>query len=273
MIKTKFFAALLVLTVCAPAKGDSERLDPASPADNIEAWIKLEGDSSGREFFRLSRMVAYGVPEGQFGQRLFQIISIRKQAFRELPDGSFDAKWWACGLYADEKTGEFIDEFTNPYTNETIPLKSICSNISGANYSPETGMTMTASFAMESSIFGRPYVLEWRVVGDTVEINREAFTQWEEKSSGKTKYEMTIDSYTARLSELSDPARTSVDAAYQYTLVTEWMTRLNMGDRPGSMLWRSSSTKHFDISELPADVVAAFKVAFGEDVLDKAIAW
>ncbi|WP_446831299.1 DUF1838 family protein [Candidatus Foliamicus sp.] len=238
------------------AAPDSDRFD--DPAYNIEAWVKLEGDTSGRVFYRLSRMLAYGVPKGSFSQPLFGMIGVTKKAYREM-SGGYEARWTGCGLYADPETWELIDSFENPYTGEVIPLKPMCSLISGARLTVEDGLSSIAPFAMESTIFGRPYVLDWTVVGDTAFLQREAHTQWQEPSSGKLKHEMTIDSAAVPLAQLDDPAVTSIDMPMAHTLVTEWMTMLKMGDAPGSMLWRADITKHFDAAEIPEHIRAALE--------------
>lgn len=240
----------------APAAGaDAARF--ADPAYNIEAWVKLDGDTSGRVFYRLSRMAAYGVPNGSFSEPLFGMIGVTKKAYRRMEGGGYESRWKGCGLYADPETWELIDSFENPYTGETIALKPMCTLISGARMTVEDGFSMISPFALESSIFGRPYVLDWNVVGDTAFMRREAHTEWQEPSSGKMKYEMTIDSAAVPVAQLDDPAVTSIDVPLAHTLVTEWMTMLKMGDTPGSMLWRADITKHFDSSEIPEHIRSA----------------
>ncbi len=248
-------------------------LDPNSPADNIEAWVKMHADTSGKVVYRLGSLTAYGQPQDVLSQPMFTMVSITKLAYRKLENGDYQSQYWACGLYAKPHTREFIDEYLNPYTNETIKLKPYCSNISGSTFSAKNGMTSRANFEMDSTVFDRPYILEWDITGDTVSINRPASTRWTEKSSGITKVETSIDSFTAKLSDLSDPAKTSVDAVNQYVLSTEWMSMLKMGDRPGKMLWFSNSTKHFNQADLPSEVVSAFEKRLGDNILDKPLIW
>ena len=264
-IRHRFLPALgAIAVICAhstpafaaPGASNSRFADPAY---NIEAWVRVDGDTSGRVFYRKSRMVAYGVPRGSFSAPLFGMIGVTKKAYRRMEGGGYESRWEGCGLYADPETWELIDSFENPYTGETITLKPTCTLISGARLTVEDGFSMIASFAMESSIFGRPYVLDWNVVGDTAFMRREAHTEWQEPSSGKVKYEMTIDSAAIPVAQLDDPAVTSIDVPLAHTLVTEWMTMLMMGDAPGSMLWRADITKHFDASEIPEHVRAALE--------------
>lgn len=248
-------AAALIWAQASAAAADSSRFD--DPAYNIEAWVRVDGDTSGRLIYRKSRMVAHGVPRGSFSEPLFGMIGVTKKAYRKLEGGGYESRWEGCGLYADPETWELIDSFENPYTGETIALNPMCTLISGARITAEGGFSMIAPFAMESSIFERPYVLDWHVVGDTAFMQRKAHTQWQEPSSGKVKYEMTIDSAAVPVAQLDDPSLTSIDVPLAHTLVTEWMTMLKMGDIPGSMLWRADMTKHFDASEIPEHIRTA----------------
>ena len=250
-------AAATIWAQASAAGADAGRFD--DPAYNIEAWVKVDADTSGRLIYRRSRMVAYGVPMGSFSEPLFGMIGVTKKAYRRMEGGGYESRWEGCGLYADPETWELIDSFENPYTGETITLKPMCTLISGARLTAEDGFSMIAPFAMESSIFERPYVLDWHVVGDTAFMQRKAHTQWQEPSSGKVKYEMTIDSAAVPVAQLDDPSLTSIDVPLAHTLVTEWMTMLNMGDTPGSMLWRADMTKHFDASEIPEHIRTAIE--------------
>jgi hypothetical protein len=57
---------------------DPVPLDFTNPVDNIEAWAKLEGDTSGKTVYRVSRMTAYGVPQKGYTVPLFAMRSITK---------------------------------------------------------------------------------------------------------------------------------------------------------------------------------------------------
>ncbi len=244
-----------------------EDLDPSDPADNILAWVKLHGNTDGGDVFRYGHLTAYGQPNGEKSQKLFQMVSLTKVAYKDMGDGNFESRTWGCGLYADPDTGEFIDEFTNPYNDKKITLKPYCGNISGSIFDVKEGLKSIASFQMESTVFGRPYILDWIITGDKVTVSRSAATQWEEKSSGKTKYESSVDTFHTTMSELSDKSLTSVDARYQYTLSTEWMTMLDMGTTPGYMLWAGSTTKHDSLDEIPSDFLEAFEQRLGKEKL------
>jgi hypothetical protein len=230
-------------------------LDFTSPKDNIEVWAKLEGDTSGKTVYRVSRMTAYGVPHAGYTVPLFAMRSITKIEFRKTA-GGYDSRWVACAVYVGVDNDKVITKYQNPFTRQTIELKPLCSKITGARYTVGKGIEMMAGFPLQSSIIGRPYVLNWEVLGDRAVVERVAHSQWTESESGKVKYEMSIDSYSAKLADLQDPKLTSIDGFYSYTLVTEWLTSMKMAGRPGSILWKSNGRKMSDASRLPPDLVA-----------------
>jgi hypothetical protein len=200
-------------------------------------------------------MTEYGVPQTGYTVPLFAMRSITKLQYRKLP-GGYDSRWVACGVYVSADNNDVISSYRNPFTGQMIKLKPLCSKITGARYTVDRGLEMTAGFPLESSVLGRPYILNWEVFGDRALVDRVAHSKWTEPESKKVKYELSIDSYSAKLADLQNPALTSVEAAYSYTLVTEWLSSMNMGKRPGNMLWKSVGRKTTDASELPADLLA-----------------
>jgi hypothetical protein len=253
----KIAAALSLCGLAAPPAGSaaaSPVIDFAKPADNIELWAKLEGDTSGKTVYRVSRMTAFGIPRPGYSVALFAMRSITKIEYRKV-SGGYDSRWSACAIYVGADDDTPISEYRNPFTGKTIVLKPLCSQVTGARYTVDRGIEMTASFPLKSSIFGKPYVLDWRVIGDRASVDRVAHSEWTEPGSKKVKHEISIDSYSAKLADLNNPALTSIEGVYSYTLVTEWLTSMNMGDRPGSILWRSNGAKVTDPAQLPRDLV------------------
>jgi hypothetical protein len=244
-----------LLALAVVASTPATKLDFTKPADNIEAWAKLEADTSGKTIYRVSRMTAYGVPQTGYTVPLFAMRSITKIEYRKIV-GGYDSRWVACGVYVGADNNDVLTRYRNPFTGQFVELKPLCSKITGARYTAAKGLEMTASFPLESSIIGRPYVLNWEVLGDKAVVQRVAHSKWTEPGTQKVKYELSIDSYSARLEDLQNPALTSVDGAFSYTLITEWLSSMKMGKRPGNILWKSVGRKVSNESELPADVIA-----------------
>ncbi len=249
----------LVTTTCAvsAASAAPHVFDPASPRDNIEAWVKLAGDTSGRPSFRVTRMVAYAVPEDSLSRPLFALRSISRSEYRRLPEGGFESRSLACGAYFDAASGAPITSFADPLDGKQVAVAPFCGKVSGERISAVRGLEMTAAFPMESSIFGRPYLLDWQIEGRTAHVERVAHTIWTEPGSGRRKAETSVDSFDAPVSSLTDPRVTSIDVPSNYTLVTEWMTAMKLAGRPGKMLWLSRGSKLHTAAALPADLLAA----------------
>jgi hypothetical protein len=234
---------------------DPVPLDFTNPVDNIEAWAKLEGDTSGKTVYRVSRMTAYGVPQKGYTVPLFAMRSITKIEYRRVA-GGYDSRWIACAVYVGVDNNDVITKYRNPFSGGWIELKPLCSKITGARYTAGKGIEMIAGFPLQSSIIGRPYILNWEVFGDRAVVERVAHSQWTEPGTEKVKHEMSIDSYSAKLSDLQNPTVTNIDGFYSYTLVTEWLTSMKMGNVPGNIVWKSNGRKVSDPSQLPADLLA-----------------
>ena len=257
----RLISLLSAVALLALRLGPAGAIDTADPMANIEAWIKLTGDTSGKTVFRWQKGVAYAMPKGAASQPLLGLEGLAIVRDTKLPEGGYREQQVACGLYFDPATGAYIHEMTNPFTGKIVKLGNRCGGISGARFTRE-GLKMEANFAMESSVLGRPYLLQWALNGDRAVIKRVAHTKWVEPASGKTKFEITADTYAAKLSDLENPAKTSVDASYSWVSQTEWMTMLDMADRPGNMLWMMDGQKFASAADIPAAFRKAFEEAY-----------
>ena len=232
------------------------------PATNVGLWGKLDGDLSGKIVYSFTSGSVYGLIPGQglapdeYGKRLFDFDGCGVKISRLRKDGSVEQKSRGWLLYKDAEAGGYIDEFLNPYTGEKVAVPAFRAGISGTVMTKD-GPEVSASFPMESTVYGRPMRLRWTALGDQMIATRSAFTRWKERTSGQYRTEVTIDTWTMRRSDLENESLTHIPNTYAWTSETQWMSMLKMGDRPGHQLWRSNGVKLYSPLDLPKEFVAA----------------
>jgi hypothetical protein len=237
-------------------------IDFHDPATNVKLFGRLDGDLSGRIVYSFSTGSVFGLVPGQglapddYGKHLFDFDGCGVKISRLRADGSVEQKSRGWLLYKDPETGVYLDDFVNPYTKEKVAVPPFRAGISGSVMTKD-GPQVSASFPMESTIYGKPMRLRWRFMGDFAVATRSAFTRWKERQTGSLRTEMTIDTYVMKASDLANEALTHIPNTYAWTSETQWLSMLKMGDRPGHNLWRSNGVKVFSMDGLPKEFIAA----------------
>ena len=236
-------------------------LPTGDPAFNVRTLGRLQGDVSGRVIYSFSQGQVFGLVPGDgpaladYGRLMYRTDGCAVRMSRLRADGAVEERSRNWMFYKDAESGAYLSEFRNPYTNESLPVPTFRGGISGGIMTTN-GPQISASFTMESTVFNRPLLLDWRFLGDQAWIHRHAFTRWKEGSTGFYKTEMTLDCWVCKLADLANEKLTMVPSLYSWTSQTEWQSWLKMRGKPGAMLWRNESVKLTSVSDLPAEFVA-----------------
>ena len=231
--------------------------DPKDPRAAMLILAKLQGDVSGRTVYGYQRGQVYGLVGGQglpiekYGRRIYDYEGGGVGRSRILANGDIETVSRSWLFYTDPETGEYIKQFRNPYTGETLDVPPFRGGISGGTLTPN-GPKVSASFTMESTAIGRPIKLEVKTVGPHSWVSRQAFTRWTPKGSTKARTEFTLDTWTVKTTDLANAALTLIPSTSSWTSQTEWQTWLKMPeDQAGQQLWRADGTKMTAIDQLP----------------------
>lgn len=249
--------------------GDAPSL--SDPATAIETWVRLKGDTSGRMTYEWVTGVAYGVPVGDLSRPLFGIESVTVRQVRRLGESGYEERNYACRLYRDAESDQYIDRFTNPFTGREVLLTGRCSPGPTIRYTPER-VELVGDWNFQSTALGGPMSLEVIETGDQVVIRRDAHSQYKSSDSGEVRRELSIDTFKISADDLMNAELTSLLPAYSWISVTQWMTILDMGDTPGRMLWSINGRKYLSPDELPARFRAALEEAV-PGALERGIDW
>jgi hypothetical protein len=231
-------------------------LPTSDPAFNVRALGRLQGDLSGKTLYSYSQGLVFGLvpgdgpPLAEYGRLIYRTEGVSVRMSRTRPDGSIEDRSRNWLFYRDADSGEYITEFTNPYTGERLSVPTFRGGI-GGSVMTVNGPQISANFTMESTVFNRPLQLGWTFVGDTAFAHRHAFTRWKEGATGFQKTEMTLDAWVCRIADVANERLTMIPSSYSWTSQTEWQSWLKMRGRPGAMLWRNDSQKVDRIDALP----------------------
>ncbi len=259
----------LLLSGCAgstslqKASPDRVPVDLKDPAQSLRTFIKLTGDLDpvketpgwfGGTIFGDTRRDRPLMP--LIGVEGFGVLRTEAQ-----PDGSFRMFNRECAFYKDLKTGEFIDQWTNPYTKEVCDVKPIHNMTVNAHLIVDKKVGTAIEMDFDGKLMAVPLRLGWETFGDKLFSTFEVHTgfpseltpeKWPRESAGKFLRIAEIFQRFVSLAEVENPATTSADYSGTWTRIGPWLPWMRQGQADGSLLFRTFMTKLSGIDQLPA---------------------
>jgi hypothetical protein len=233
--------------------------------------IKLQADLSGAETFGgfAGDVWAWVPNEGNF--HVFNTYGIGASHVEYRPaERAWRFYHREALLYLDPQTNEILDSWYNPFTERRVEVLHII-NEHVNRYYEVGGKDDTNLRNRKGGInFPRPY----EVHGDNL-LFRVSFYRLEDNvmprkdyplHSQSDKYQTTeLWGMIGRLSEIMDPDVTSASCVTSWSRIAGWLPFMEMGDRPGQMIYHSHAYKMNDgPAELPDNIRAFFEKDYPE---------
>lgn len=235
--------------VGVPARDRAETPSFASPDEELRAFVRIKCSLAPDDvpLWYFGTLYAQ-LPDGTSSPLLgFQGLEYAR--FERQPDGAYRMFETMTTCFTDPVTGEFIDEFRNPFTGRT---NAVVSNIaSGASYDFST--TQATPLFGKYTPAGQGLGLTWTASSTHVWMSyRRTYPDvWPRPSS---EY-ITFQAPRTAL----DSGASFVPATFFSTTVLPWFKWLEMGDRPGWTLWHANGYKFRALEELPPALLARLR--------------
>lgn len=241
----KFASTMLGLaaaSLAAPAA--AQMLDPAKPEDAVQIAKRLQcGVSEDKPAVYHWSGNIYGRSPGQPDKLLFKGEGMNIRRCVEVNDPKLGKGWRMVSrevmLMLDPATGQVLKEWTNPYTGQKVEVMHIHND-------PVNGRP---NFAMSAD--GKPYrMASLRESGPWVFMPFEAPLFYTnplqgayQKYVGGTYHAMEIFDFAALKSELYNPKTPTAYPMVSWVRVSQWAPWMEMGDRPGQMVFNAMGRK------------------------------
>lgn len=234
----------LAAGIGAEAAGMTLNLD--EPEDNLKALIKLQADLSGADAIGGFPGEVWGWVPGEGNRLLFRSYGIGASHVERVDNG------WRfyhreVMYYLDPETGEILQDWVNPYTGKRVEVLHILNDpvhrfyaISGGRFAAPFPYTVH-----DDDLVFRISVFSFR---DSVMPRIEYPLH-----SANNKYQAAeLWIMNGRVSEVMNPDITSASCVTSWTRVGQWLPFMEMGNRPGIMVYHSESYKLLrGVAELP----------------------
>lgn len=197
-------------------------LDLSTPQGNALAYARIQGnlDPAVTSYSWYAGRVS-GHRPGEAGRDLMGIIGMGAVRLLPLEGGS---SWMMLrkelGFFTDLGSGDVIDRWRNPYTNEDVEVVHLANPAINAPIRPyELQQGLYESVGKPED--AKPFILPWRQVGDRLMTERYAHVRarnpldpkvWQRESSGEFITISDSNSFNVSLADLQNPALTKVES-------------------------------------------------------------
>lgn len=220
------------------------KFDPMKAEHNTLAFCKLMSDTrDGVEtcgYFK-GNVLAYVGPTKRL-EPLFGYEGFGMTRTFQVDDYAWQKLHKEVAYYTDLKTGEVMDEWHNPFLDETVKVVQVHNDVVNSRWAP------TYSFGVGPSKVTYPFMFPWVVMGDNaivdfgVNTTHKAVLQpeeWPRESHGEITQVMEAIQVHARLSDLMDPKQTRVQASGSWQRIAPWLPWMLMGQQPGHLFYKT----------------------------------
>jgi hypothetical protein len=231
-------------------------VDFADPAQNLRAFIKLTGDLDPKAetvgWFG-GTVFAVTAPDKPllplYGVEGFGVLRVTAQ-----PNGAWRMFNREIAFYKDVKTGEFIDQWVNPFTRETVEVSPIHNKVVNAEIAPIMKMDF------DGTMVEVPFRPPWEIFGGKAFSLFEVHTafpspmqpeQWPRESAGKVLRVSEMFQRFTTLADLEDAGRSYCDYTGTWTRVGPWLPWMAQGQAPGHLLYRCFMDRTGTADRLP----------------------
>lgn len=237
------------------------------PEWNRDAFARIQGDLDfGKVKYGWYGGTVCGVRDGEIVRPLMGFEGFSCTRLVDNGDGSYQKLLREVVYYKDLQTGEVMETYLNPYTDErvrVVPVTNDPFNIVIEKFYPK-GPSYGGLRDVEEE--RRPMLLPWRITApDTVVLETDIHLfypsalqpeEWPRESSGKFVRVSEMFRYVIRREHLEDSSRTSVRHTGSWSRITPWLPWMLMGQAPGHIFYIGSMGGYDNLDMLSPNVRA-----------------
>lgn len=216
----------------------------ADPGARLDAFVKTEGDVSGREHYVYTYARCYTFIEGQRDRHLFdRELLMARRFFRT--EGGWIRLHRESAIYRDPATGKRLTSYFNPYLERSVEVIDLSRDFNRKYMTADMGRSLNIQLAVsEDDVYFRRQFF----VSRPAEIHPSAYPL----HGTATTYDLSENhDYFTRRSDLENAALSSAPSWGTTVSIANWLPWMEMGTAPGVLIHHIRFSKVADISEIP----------------------
>lgn len=214
-----------------------------SPADELDALVRVLGDRSGRAAPWWYTGYIYGVRPGEEPRRLVRFEGCEINVFTPHGAGTWHLSGATTSYFQDPSSEAVLEEFVNPYTNERLPMKP--NLLGGSGHTVYSSAGVQPRWKMLPDIPPQPLAVRWVRQANWVWMRHDRVYP--------PGLPQPIAEVSTTLIERRALQRRSdaIPALFSSSHISPWPRWLNMAGQAGHTLWHADGVKLRSIEELP----------------------
>ncbi len=229
--------------------GSAHAADTTSSAGQLDTFMRMRATNDGREVFANWWVTVFATVPGERPRELFRLDGFNVGRFVKAEDGSAQFITREVAYYRDLKTGEFLKEWTNPFTNEKNTVLQVLNDPVNSRWAAPKA--------------GEPGRLPFMQNGDDVILRLDVPLSYPNpllpadypaESSGPNYLASEHFTFFSKLRDLDDSKLNSVPSTWAWARTGPWLPWMKMGTRPGGLLYSGHGKKFMKFEDLPADI-------------------
>ncbi|GAB2678909.1 DUF1838 family protein [Aliiglaciecola sp. 3_MG-2023] len=232
-------------TVSSKLPKDSGTLKYSDNYWNRDALARIMGDLEfGKQKFGWYRGTVIGVKKGEKNRELCGFEGFSFARLKDAGNGVYEKLLREVGFYTDLKTGEVLEEWENPYTDETVKVVHIANDPFNFKIGPFYPKPPSyGGLNKKVDLPDIPMILPWTEVGDNkvmLQSNTHLYyknalqpDKWPRESSGEMNRVSEMFTYVFDKEDLADPKVTGLMFSGSWNRITPWLPWMLMGEAEG----------------------------------------
>ena len=226
---------------------DTDLPDLTKPEENLRALIRASASLKEEDCPWYYNGTIYGIVGEQQPRPLYRFEGMEMYLMRHVSPGIYEMIGNTVTFMRDIDTGAFLHEWKNPYTDAVNKVDdAVQGGKAGRGFEHSVNGVRPTMF--KDQFPDEPLKLWWTAAGDYV---------WLHKSTvyppGMAPPRMQRQTNFIRRDQFVDPTVDSLATMFSSTVFMPWPKWMDMGDRPGHVVWHASGVKLTSIDQLPAE--------------------
>jgi len=212
--------------------------DLDDPAVNLSTLLKFRADTSGADVIAAFPGEAWCMVPDRGNYRLFKTFGIGASHIEERPEG------WRIYhrevlYYMDPNTNEILSRWRNPFLERDVEVFHIANDPVNGTFLREGEGVLAAPYPYVA--YGDDIIFQWNFY--IFHENEMPPDEYPLYSQGRFQQHAELWGVQGRRSQAMNPDVTSATATTSWTRVGQWLPWMEMGNRPGIMVYHSHTYK------------------------------
>jgi hypothetical protein len=232
-----------------PATAEAKDAAPAiaTPQENLRALVRTTASLKEVDCPYFYNGTIYGVVGEEQPRPLYKFTGLETYRMLHVAADEYELIGNTVTFFRDLETNAFLHEFANPYTGATNTVPAAVQG-GGKGRGFEHSVRGIRPTVFKDKFPDEPLKMWWTAAGDYLWLHDATVYP-----PGMQTPRMQRKTNFVRRDQFLDPAVDSLAATFTAAVFMPWPKWMEMGERPGHIVWHASGAKLKSVADIPAE--------------------